>query len=241
MRPNGGQRAVELGRLGRQEVALALERGGEVEQPALVAADELRLELDPAVDDPASGHDVDLVQAQLDRRRVVAQESPAAELADRDDLDQRRIAAHLEDDRARIGGGPFARPGGPVGPALELLAPMRPRVAGGSSRRRLDRDERLARRHPQAGREAGASKGAVGRVEVAVLELRGSVSARRRPDRRARSRREPARRPRLSWDGTSARPRRDGVSRRSRRPPRRRRRAPSRTRNGARWSRARIE
>ena len=94
---------------------------------------ELHLELHEAVDDPASGDGIDLVEAQLDDRVGRLQLPLPPELADRHELDERRIAALLEDQRARVRRRPVARASRPVGRTLELLAPMRaavPRRAG---------------------------------------------------------------------------------------------------------------
>ena len=73
------------------------------------------------MDDPAARDDVDLVDAQLGGR-VDRLEAPlAAQLADRDELDERRIAAQLEDQGAGGGRRPGMRLGRPVGGSLELL------------------------------------------------------------------------------------------------------------------------
>ena len=92
---------------------------------------QLDLELDEPLDDPAPGDRVDLVEADLDDRPVALEDPLAAELADRDDLDERRVAALLEDQRAGIGaaasraGGRSGRPG--------------PRAPRGDGRRRCRR------------------------------------------------------------------------------------------------------
>jgi ABC-type amino acid transport substrate-binding protein len=95
----------------------------------LLAVEELDLELHEALDDPAPGDRVDLVEAELDDRLVGLELPLAAELADRDELDQRCVAALLEDERAGVGMGPVARPGRPVGRSLELLAAVRRSLA----------------------------------------------------------------------------------------------------------------
>ena len=138
----------------------------------LVALDELDLELDEPLDDPAPGDGVDLVEADLDDRVVELELPLAAELADRDELDERRVAALLEDQRAGVGGRPVARARGPVGRTLELLAPVDRAGRRPAGHARLDRHGRALGRLAQAGREPGPGQRAVGRVDVAVLELR---------------------------------------------------------------------
>ena len=142
----------------------------------LVALHQLRLELDEPVDDRDRGDDVDLVEAQLDPRVAAELElSLAAQLADRHELDERRIAGVLEHERSGVRRRPVDRRGDPVGRALraprggcEPPGPSRPR-------QRLDRDDRLAAGLAEADREAGPRQGAVGGVDVAVLELRSSA------------------------------------------------------------------
>ena len=104
-----------------------LERGEVGDRPAL----ELELELEEPLDDASAGHDVDLVEAQLDGAcRPSAARGPAdAGTGGRDELDQRRVAAQLEDQRARRGRRPADDVRGPVGRALELLAPVERAVA----------------------------------------------------------------------------------------------------------------
>ncbi len=67
-------------------------------------------------------------------------------------------------------GRPVARTRGPIGRAFELLAPMEARAVG-ATRGRLDRDGRALGCLPQAARETGPRHGAVGGVEVSILEL----------------------------------------------------------------------
>ena len=177
------ERRLELGRVGRGEARVGRERPVDLGETRLVAAHQLDLELDEPADDPAPADGVDLVEAQLDRRAVALEDPLPAELADRDDLDERRVAALLEDQRAGIGRRPVARMGGPVGRALELLAAMD--VAGPDApNRRLDRDRRRLRRLAQPGGEPGPGHRPVGGVDVAILDLG-------RADRR-RSGRKPA-------------------------------------------------
>ena len=85
----------------------AAKHRGELGQPALVALDELCLELDEPIDDPRADDDVDLVEAQLDPRVAVAQDPLAAKLADRHELDQRRVAGQLQDQRPGVRRGPL--------------------------------------------------------------------------------------------------------------------------------------
>ncbi len=88
----------------------------------------------------------DLVEAQLDGRLATGRrEVPlAAELADRDQLDERPVAAQLQDQRASVRRRPGQRLGGPVGRPLELLAALYATLP--SSAVRLDRDDRAGRR-----------------------------------------------------------------------------------------------
>ncbi len=80
--------------------------------------------------------------SRLSSTRVdaVAQLALAAQLADRHELDQRRVAGVLEHQRPGVRGRPVDGPRGPVGRALELLAAD---GAAGALRRgeRLDRDD----------------------------------------------------------------------------------------------------
>ncbi len=94
----------------------------------------------------------------------------APELADGHELDQRRVAALLEDQRSGIRGRPVARTRGPIGRALELLAPMDARAVG-PTRGRLDRDGGALGGLPQAAGETRPRHGAVGGVKVSILEL----------------------------------------------------------------------
>ena len=165
------QRGFQLraGRRGQPRI-LAEDRRRSVEG-GFVALDQLDLELDEPFDDPAPGDHVDLVEAHLDARVGRLELPLPAELADRDDFNQRRVAALLEDERPRVGGRPIARAGRSIRRSLELLAPVgaaRARPPG----ERLDRYRRPLGGLAEAGREARASERAVGRVEVAILELR---------------------------------------------------------------------
>ena len=94
---------LELGRVRRREARVGREDGLDPVEPGLVALDELDLELDEPADDPAPGDRVDLVEADLDGRPVALEVPLPAELADRHDLDERRVAALLEDQRAGVG------------------------------------------------------------------------------------------------------------------------------------------
>jgi hypothetical protein len=170
--PDRGQGRLELragrGEQGRVGGRDALDPG----QRLLLAVEELDLELHEALDDPAPGDRVDLVEAELHDRLVGLELPLAAELADRDELDERRVAAQLEDQRASVGVGPVARAGGPVGGTLELLAAVRrARAVAVPARDGLDRDRRALRTLPQPGGKSRAGQRAVGRVEVAILEL----------------------------------------------------------------------
>ncbi len=166
----GGQGRVQLRTRRRGESRIGAKERGELLEPGVVAVGELDLELDEAVDDPATRHDIDLVQAQLGGRVVALEAALAAELADRDELDERGVTAQLEHERAGGRGGPVARLGRPVGRTLELLAAGE-RALG--RRRALDGDDRAAVRQPEAGGEAGPGEGPIGRVDVAVLVLGG--------------------------------------------------------------------
>jgi hypothetical protein len=169
--PDGRQRGFEL-RQGRGvEVRVGIEDPSGARQPALVAAHELHLELQEPVDDLASRDDLDLVEADLDHGVPASQLPLAAQLADRDQLDQRRVAAQLEDQRPCIGSGPVAGCGTRVGRTLELFAPMRPGLRG-SMRGRLDRHDRRRGGRSHACRESGAGKCSVCGVDIAVLDLR---------------------------------------------------------------------
>ena len=147
----------------RGSASSALERG-------LVALDQLDLELDEPLDDPAPGDDIDLVEAQLDDRvadwsfrlrrswRIVTTSTSGA-------------SPHCSriSERASDGGqsrGPAVRSAGPSS-SSRRWAPDRRR----SPAERLDRHGRALRRLAQPGREPGPGEGAVGGVEVAVLEL----------------------------------------------------------------------
>ena len=92
--------------------------------------DQLDLELDKALDHPAARDRVDLVEADLDDRVVRLHSSLPAQLSDRDELDEWRIAALLEDQRPGIGWRPVTRTGRPVGGSLELLAAVDRAVPG---------------------------------------------------------------------------------------------------------------
>ena len=94
----------------------------------------------------------------------------AAQLADRDELDERRIAAQLEDQRTGGRRRPVVRLGGPVGRSLELLAAGQRATC---AVRGLHRDDRAAAGLPQPRRVARPGQRAVRRVQVAVLVLGG--------------------------------------------------------------------
>ncbi len=91
----------------------------------LVALLQFGLELDEPVDDPAAAHDVDLVEAQLDPALARLELPLAAELADGHDLDERRVAGMLEDERARVGRRPIDGGSHAIGWPLQLLAAHR--------------------------------------------------------------------------------------------------------------------
>ena len=142
----------------------------DVAKARLVAVHQLDLELDEPPHDPAPADCIDLVEAQLDGRAVALEDPLATELTDRDHLDERGVAALLEDQRSGVGRWPVAGMGGPVGRSLELFATMdvaRPDAAD----RRLDGDRRRLRGLAQTGREPGPGHPSVGGVDVAVLDL----------------------------------------------------------------------
>ena len=167
-----GRLELARSRCGRRHRLSRLERGAERRRASrLVALWQLGLELDEAVDDPAAGHDIDLVEAQLDpasaRRLELAL---AAQLADGHELDERRVAGVLEDERPGVGGRPVDGGGDAIGRTLELLAADGAAGAVGPGER-LDRDDRVGAALAEPDRETGAAEGAVGGVDVAVLEL----------------------------------------------------------------------
>ena len=95
----------------------------------------------------------------------------AAQLADRHELDERRVAGQLEDQR------PGVRAGQSTGRRVRSAGPSsssrRDRAAGALARgERLDRDDRRRARLRGRGPRSRPGEGAVGRVDVAVLELR---------------------------------------------------------------------
>ena len=144
---------------------------GQHREPLLGALDQLGLELDEAVDDARPGDHVDLVEAQLDPRVAVAHDPLAAQLADRDELDERRVAGQLEHQRPRVRGRPFERARRPIRRSLELLAAHGAAGALGPGQR-LDRDDRALARLAEPDREAGLGQRPVRGVHVAILELR---------------------------------------------------------------------
>ena len=113
----GRERGLQLAAVGRPKCRIGPERGAKARQTLFVALRELSLEFDEPSEDPLALDDIHLVEAQLDPRRAVAELSLAAELADRDDLEQRRVTHVLQDERAGVGGrpavGPTARSAGP--------------------------------------------------------------------------------------------------------------------------------
>ncbi len=164
------ERRLELGRVGRCQAGIRGEGAIDLGQPGLVAVDQLDLELDEPPDHAAPADGIDLVEAELDRGAVQLEDPLAAELADRDDLDERRVAALLEDQRAGIGRRPVARMGGPIGRALQLLAAVDVARADPPDRR-LDRDGRRLGGLTEPGGEPGSGHRAIGRIDVAVLDL----------------------------------------------------------------------
>ena len=160
-------------------------------RPLLGARDQLRLELHEPVDDAARDDDVDLVEAQLDPRVAVADDALAAQLADGHELDERRVAGLLEDERAGVRRGPVERAGASGRP--DLRAPRAGPTPPGPSVRaeRLDRHDRALARLPEPDGEPGPGHRPVGGVDVAVLELR-------RPRRGGPAERADLRRPRGS-------------------------------------------
>ena len=193
------QGGLELRAGRRDEAGVGLEDRAQLDEPRLVPGRELGLELGEAMDDPAACDDVDLVEAQLGGRVDRLEASLAAELADRDELDEWRVAAQLEDQRPGAGRRPVVGLGRPVGRALELLPAGQRAVRRGG---RLHRDDRAAAGLPQPRGVAGPGERAVRRVEVAVLVLGGP--GRRHGTERARAprRRGTARRPRGRAAGT---------------------------------------
>ena len=122
---------LQLAAAGRGESLVGREDLGQDRQALLGALDQLGFELDEAVDDSRARHDIDLVEAQFDPRIAVADDALAAQLADGDELDERRVAGQLEDERPRIRRRPFERTGASDRP--DLRAPR------GASTRRLPR------------------------------------------------------------------------------------------------------
>ena len=167
---NRGQRRLELGARRHDKRGIVGEEGVHPFELFLVTLDELHLELDEPLDDPAAGDGVDLVEAELDHRVACLEMSLSPKLADRHELDKGGVAALLEDERPSIRRRPVARAGRPVCRALELLASMEARTVG-PTRGRLDRDRRALRGLAQPAGEAGPGHGAVGGVEIAILEL----------------------------------------------------------------------
>ena len=160
----------------RSQPGLRFDRRAERGQLGLIALGQLGLELDEPLDDAATLDDIDLVEAQLDTRRGRPQLALAAELADRDALDERRVAGVLDDERPGIGCRPVDRRGDAIRRPLELFAmhgAVRPFGVG----QRLDGHDRLAAALAEADRETGTRQGAVGGVDIAVLELRGPCAA----------------------------------------------------------------
>ena len=157
---------------------------GQAGQPFLIALHQLGLELDEAIDDPRAGHDVDLVEAQLHPGLAVAHDPLAAQLADGDELDQRRVPGQLQDQRTGIRRRPLERSRRPIRGSLELL-PTNGAARATGSRQRLDRDDRVAPGPAKADRKARPGQRSAGGVHVAVLELGrpGGRAAAERADR----------------------------------------------------------
>ena len=93
-----GESGLELARARTPQPGLRFDRGAERGQLGLLALGQLGLELDEPLDDAATLDHIDLVEAQLDTRRGRAQLALAAELADRDALDEWRVAGVLDDE-----------------------------------------------------------------------------------------------------------------------------------------------
>ncbi|HEY8817538.1 MAG TPA: hypothetical protein VIM25_01815, partial [Candidatus Limnocylindrales bacterium] len=94
-RPDRGHRGIELAAACRGQRRVGAEHLGQAAQPLLGALDQFSLELDEAIDHPRPRHHVDLVEAELDPRIAVTNDPLAAELPDRDELEQRRVARVL--------------------------------------------------------------------------------------------------------------------------------------------------
>ena len=158
---------------------LGIERGAERLELVLVALLQLGLELDEAVDDAAAAHDIDLVEAELDAAPGRLEQALATQLANGHELDERRVAGMLEHQRSGVRRRPVdrRRRRGRPGPSSSSrrTEPPGPSVRG----ERLDRDDRLAAGLAEPHREAGPAEGAVGGVDVAVLELRATGRDRR--------------------------------------------------------------
>ena len=116
--------------------------------------------------------DVHLVEAQLDARGPGPEHALVAQLADGDPLDERRVARVLEDQRPRVRGGPVDGRRDPIGRALQLEAPRRAAGRLGVLER-LDRDDRGGAALAEPDGEPGTRQGAVGGVDVAILDLDG--------------------------------------------------------------------
>src|SRR4029079_15009174 len=96
-RDDGAQRPFQLRRVRDHEAGIGGEGLVDRHQPALATHDELDLELDEPSHDAAAGDGVDLVEAELDGGAIRLEQALPAKLTDPDDLDERRIAALLED------------------------------------------------------------------------------------------------------------------------------------------------
>ncbi len=163
-----GECPLELRRGLRHQVGIAGQHGGERLQPVRRSAAELHLELQEAIEDPARRDHRDLVERELHLARLVGEDPRPAQLAHGHELDERRLAGVLEDQRPGGRRGPGVRVEREVGRPLELLAAVERRGRRGG---RLDGDDGHRGAAPEAGSVARPAERAVGRVEVAVLDL----------------------------------------------------------------------
>ena len=126
-RPSAAIAASSLHR-DRAQAHLVRQGGRERSEGRLVALDQLGLELDEATDDAPAGDDIDLVQAQVDAGALALQGRGPAQLADRDDLDERAVAGVLQDQGPGVGGRPVHGRGGDrsAGPSSSIPAQAPP-------------------------------------------------------------------------------------------------------------------